>query len=153
MPPPPAGEPSRTPPRPPATLTVATVLYVLIAIPGLVSQLLDFAKQPDENAPTSPFVVPQDQTPVWVGLLAPILLILLALLLREGRNGIRVTLTIISALLGLVGVGELVDQQDSLSVAAGVITLVLVLSAPFLLYSPTSNAYVRQMRRLRRQRA
>lgn len=142
-------------PRPPAILTAATTLFVLFAILLLAGQVAAFLTPPDENAPARPFRA-QVEVPGWAQFLMLVAVLLLALMIREGRNGVRVTMTVIVALFSLGAVSIMTDRrpwEDDLAVAVdvatGLVMLALLLPAVILLYLPTSNAYVKHMRQLR----
>lgn len=129
-------------------------MFVLFAVLLIGGQVAAFLTPPDGNAPPG---LLGDRDDDWVGdLLIALTVLLLALLVHEGRNGIRVTMTVIAALSGLAAMSLMTDHrpwEDDLAVAVAVVTglvmLALLLFAVILLYLPASNAYVRHMRDLR----
>lgn len=131
-----------TTPRMPPELVVARVAYVVAGVLLLAGSALDYLIR-------NPYSVARAY-PAWLGLVVPFVFIVFAVLIRGGGNGVRVTLTVLSALFGLGSVGVVMDRrpgEDSGSVVAAVLMLALFAVAVVLHYLPRSNAYVREVRR------
>lgn len=140
----------------PAGLVVAALAFFACGAIALVAKVSVFLR-PDPNAgstvvfeseyaPGRPIVVdpaPDGGMAEWVGWLLPVVVMVLAFLIRGGGNGVRVTLTVFAALYGLGVVSAVADGGS----VAGVLLLALITLAVVLLYLPGSTAYVREVRR------
>jgi hypothetical protein len=132
-----------TTPRMPGELAVARVAYFVAGVALLAGNAISYLI-PD------PYSTGSGQTyPALLGLLVPFVLMVLAVMVRGGGNGVRVTLTVLSALFGLASVSMALDVRpgDGIGGAiAGAAMFGLFATAVVLHYLPRSNAYVRAVR-------
>ena len=132
-------------PRMPAELVVASVAYFAAGAVLLAGRVVAFMT-PDPYSGAR-FAAPQAY-PDWVVWVVPLALMVFAVMVRGGGNGVRVTLTVLAVVLGLASFGLVMDSGgDGAGLVSGVLLLALFAVAVVLHYLPRSNAYVREVRR------
>lgn len=138
-------------PRPPAALTCAAAVSVMQVPLWLIVQLLAFLT-PDPYSDNRHLIPDPHELPWWARFLAPLAVLVLGILVREGRNAVRIALTVVMALFVLAPFSLVLDGTLDDQRIAGVVVMqvVLLALAVVLLYWPTSNAYVRHVRETRR---
>lgn len=135
----------RRPPMP-ATLVLAAFTYVVCAVLVLAAKVVAFMA-PDPYSGARPVAREPEEWALWAGWLIPIAVVVFALLIRGGGNGVRVALTVLAGFLGLAAYSVTMDRDPGEGTTAEVLFAALLAFAVVLHYLPVSGAYVRAVRR------
>ena len=130
-------------PRMPVTLVLAAFAYVDGGGLVLAAKVVAFM-EPDPYSGSRPFAPEPEQWAIWAGWLIPVAMVVFALLIRGGGNGVRVTLTVLAGVLGLAAYSVTMDRAPGESTTPEVLFAALLAFAVVMHYLPVSGAYVRR---------
>lgn len=159
MPPPPDTEVRSARPRPPATLIAASIMAGALAVLLLGPVVVDFFVSYPEYVESAGHESAYDEevaiswAQLFGGALIPLGLAVPAALVPRGGQAARVTLTAVLALLAGITTGLMTESDpasDPLEYAIFLALAISSLTTVVLLYWPTSNAFVKEMRHFRR---